>query len=164
MEEVDSEWLMATMGVNGWMFLLVLAHLGCPGQNLESRKTVVWVCVVSDYPGEPVPEETFTHSHLIWSSIILYQLPPSTVIYSILPVQFTCLIVFFAEPLCKSSLVYLLVWIPPIHTPYISWSNHCPLFATHAHIIATYFALVPRLSHLILVSLSTLYLEICLLP
>jgi len=27
---------------------------------------------VWDNPGEPVPEETFTHSHLSWSSIIPY--------------------------------------------------------------------------------------------
>jgi len=32
---------MTTIGVSGWMFLLVLAHSGCPGQNPESRKTVV---------------------------------------------------------------------------------------------------------------------------
>jgi len=49
---------------------------------------------VWDYPSEPVPEETFTHSYLSWLSIILYQLPPSTTIHSILPVQFTCLTVF----------------------------------------------------------------------
>jgi len=30
-----------------------------------------------DNPGEPVPEETFTHSHLSWSLIIPYLLPPS---------------------------------------------------------------------------------------
>jgi len=36
----------------------------------------VCVCVVWDYPGRPVPEETFTHSHPSWSSNILYQLPP----------------------------------------------------------------------------------------
>ena len=27
---------------------------------------------VQDNPGESVPEETFTHSHLLWSSIIPY--------------------------------------------------------------------------------------------
>jgi len=37
---------------------------------------VLWP-FVPDYPGEPVPEETFIHSHLSWSSIILYLLPPS---------------------------------------------------------------------------------------
>jgi len=41
-----------------------------------------------------VREETFTYSHLSWSSIILYLLPPSTTIHSILPVQFTCLTVY----------------------------------------------------------------------
>jgi len=34
--------------------------------------------------------------------------------------------------------------------------NHCLLFATHAHTITTCFAVVPRLCHLIIVSLSTL--------
>ena len=43
---------------------------------------------VQDNSGELVPEETFTHSHLSWSSIIPYLLPP-------LPVQLTCLTVFF---------------------------------------------------------------------
>jgi len=35
---------MTTMS-SGWMFLLVPAHPGCPGQNTQSRKTVVCVCV-----------------------------------------------------------------------------------------------------------------------
>jgi len=37
--------------------------------------------------GELVPEETFTHSHLSWSSVIPYLLHPSTTIHGILPVQ-----------------------------------------------------------------------------
>ena len=45
---------------------------------------------LSDYPGEPVPEETFTHP-ASWSSSNLYQLLPPTTIRSILPVQITCL-------------------------------------------------------------------------
>jgi len=49
---------------------------------------------VWDNPGEPVPEETFTHSHLLWLSVIPYLLPPSITIHGILPVQFTCLTVF----------------------------------------------------------------------
>ena len=47
-----------------------------------------------------------------------------------------------------SSLVYLLVWSPPPHIPYISSPNQCLLFATHVHTIAACFALVPRLYHL----------------
>jgi len=39
---------------------------------------------VRDNQGEPVPEETFTHSHLSWSSIISYLLPPSIMIHGIL--------------------------------------------------------------------------------
>jgi len=45
MDEADKGWLMTTIGVSGWMFLLVPAHLGCPRQNPESRKMVVYVCV-----------------------------------------------------------------------------------------------------------------------
>jgi len=41
---------------------------------------------VRDYPGEPVPEETFTHPSS-WSSSNFYQLLPSTTIHSNLPVQ-----------------------------------------------------------------------------
>ena len=51
----------------------------------------------------------------------------------------------------KFSLVYLLAWHPQLHTPYISSPNHCLLFAAHAHTIKTWFAVVPRLCHLILV-------------
>jgi len=47
--------------------------------------------LVWDNPGEMVPEETFTHSHLLWSSIIPYLLPPSFMIHGILLVQFTYL-------------------------------------------------------------------------
>jgi len=35
---------------------------------------------VRDNPGEPVPEETFTHLHLSWSSIVSYLLLPSNTI------------------------------------------------------------------------------------
>ena len=41
MEEADKGWLMTTIGVSGWTFLLVPAHPGCPRQNPKSRKTVV---------------------------------------------------------------------------------------------------------------------------
>jgi len=40
--------------------------------------------------------------------------------------------------------------------------NQCLLFATHSHTIATCFTVVPKLYHLFLVSLSTLYLELYL--
>ena len=68
----------------------------------------------------------------------------------------------FAQSLSKFSLVYLLTWYPPLHTPYISSPNHCLLFTAHAHTITTCSAVVLRLCPLILVSLSALYLELYL--
>jgi len=58
---------------------------------------------VQDNPGEPVPEATFTHSHLSWSSIVPYLLHPSTTIHGILPVQSTHLTIFLHN-LSPSSL------------------------------------------------------------
>jgi len=52
---------------------------------------------LSGTTGELVSEETFTLSHLSWSSIVLYLLPPSTAIHSIHSVQFTCLTVFLHD-------------------------------------------------------------------
>jgi len=46
----------------------------------------LWPCVWY-YPGELVPEETFTHSYISSSSTILYQLSHTTMIHSILPVN-----------------------------------------------------------------------------
>ena len=66
----------------------------------------------------------------------------------------------FPQSLSKFSLVYLFTWHRPPHTLHISSRNHCLLFAAHAHTIATCFAIVPRLCHLILCSLSSLYFEL----
>jgi len=62
----------------------------------------------------------------------------------------------FAQSLSKLSLVCLLAWHPPLHTPYISSPNHYLLFAACAHTIATCFAVEPRLCRLILVCLNPL--------
>jgi len=128
----------------------------------STTTTVLWPFVRDD-PGEPVPEETFIHSHLSWSSIIF---PLSSNKYD--PQHPPCSIYMldslFPQSLSKSSLVYLLVWQTPLHTPYISSPNYFLLFAAHAHTIAACFAVVARLCHLILVYLSTLYLESYLSP
>jgi len=97
---------------------------------------------VWDNPGEPVPEET----------IDPYLLHPSNMIHGILPVQSTHNL--FPQTFSQYSLAYLLAWHPPLHTPYISSPNHCLLLAVHAHTITTCFAVVLRLCHLNLVSLS----------
>ena len=70
----------------------------------------------------------------------------------------------FPQPLLRSSLVFLLVWDAILHTPYISLPSRHHLSATHSHTITACFAVVPRLCHLFLTSLSAPYLEICLLP
>ena len=72
------------------------------------------------------------------------------------PYSIDALYSLFPQSLSKFSLVYLLAWHPPLHTPDISSPNHYLLFAAHAHTVATCFAVVLRLCHLILVSLSTL--------
>jgi len=55
--------------------------------------TIILWPFVQNYPGEPVPEETFTHPPS-WPSSNLYQLLPSTTIHSILPAQTACLAIF----------------------------------------------------------------------
>jgi len=50
-DEADKGWLMTTIDVSEWMFLLVPAHPVCPGQNQESRKMVVCVCVCVEVTG-----------------------------------------------------------------------------------------------------------------
>ena len=82
---------------------------------------------VQDNPGDPVPEETFTHSHLSWSSIVPYLLYPFTVVHDILFVQSTHLTIFFHNLSSKFSLVYLLAWHPPLHTPYNHANQHSVL-------------------------------------
>jgi len=105
-------------------------------------------------PGQPGWAGTRRNIHplLSWSSIIpicfchLLRSMASS-LFSPCALQSFCTI-------SKFSLVYLLTWHPPLHTPYISSPNHCLLFA--AHTITTCFAVVLRLCHLILVSLSAL--------
>jgi len=63
--------------------------------------------------GEPVPEETFTHSHLSRSSITLHQLSPFTTGHSIFPVQFTCLTVFMHN--LYPSLLWSTSWCGALH-------------------------------------------------
>ena len=66
-----------------------------------------------DNPCEPVPEKSITHSHLSWSSIILYLLPPSFMMHGILLVQFTCLTVFFHN--LSPSFLWSTSWPGTLH-------------------------------------------------
>jgi len=66
------------------------------------------------------------------------------------------------QPLSRSSVVFLLVLDPLLHTPCISSPSHYLLFVGHAHTIEACCAVIPTLCHLYLISLSAPYLEICL--
>jgi len=63
----------------------VMAHT----HNCFTALDFIW-----DNPGEPVPEETFTHSQLSWSTIVPCLLLPSNTIHGILPIQSMHLTVF----------------------------------------------------------------------
>jgi len=91
--------------------------------------------------------------------IIRHPLSTSSIYYDLSNSWFNLLLNSpFPQPLSRFSLVCLLV------------RNLCfilhtfLLLITHAHTITTCFAVVPRLRHLFLISLSAHYLEICLLP
>jgi len=112
--------------------------------TVTTTTTIVLRPFVQDYPGEQVPEETFTNPSS-WSSSNLYQLLPSTTIHSILRSNYV-LGNLSAQPLSTSSLVYLLVWSSPPHIPYISSPKQCLLlFASYAHTVTACFAVVSRL-------------------
>ena len=64
------------------------------------------------------------------------------------------------QPLSRSSLVFLLVLDPLLHTPCISSPNHHHLFAAHAHTITACSAVIPMLCHLFPISLSAPYLSL----
>jgi len=130
----------------------------------ETTTTTVSWPFCQNYLGESVPEEIFTNSHVSWSSVIFYLLPPSIAIHGILPVQFTCLTVF-----CTIS-VQVLFGLPLGLAPSTSYSIHffiqslssfcstCPchrnLFCCSTRII--YSLILVSLS----LSLSILYLEL----
>jgi len=112
---------------------------------------------VSQYQKKHSPTRTYSDHQ---SSFIIYYDPQHP------PCSIYMLDSLFAQSLLKSSLVYLLAWYPPLHTPYTSSPNHCLLFITHAHTkpMQPVFLSSTEICHLILVSLSTLYLELYLLP
>jgi len=106
-------------------------------------------------PGEPVPEETFTHPPF-WSSSNLCQLLPSTAIHSILPVQIMWLAVFLHNlspcPLWSTS------WSGALHLIFHTFLHPVSVFAIDTHTIATCFAVVPRLqSSIPILSLNCLH-------
>jgi len=100
---------------------------------LTHTHTTVYRPFVQDYPGRPVPEETFTHSHPSWWSDILYHLPPFTIIHGILLVQFTSLTVLSDNlspgPLWSSSWPWTLNYLLHafLHPIIFIFSQHMPI-------------------------------------
>ena len=85
--------------------------------TLTTSTTIVLWPFVRDYPGKPVPEETFTHPPS-WSSSNLYQLLPCTTIHSNVRVQIACLAIF-----CTTSL-HILFGLPLGVEPSTSYYVH----------------------------------------
>jgi len=122
---------------------------------MYSNTTTILRPFIRDYPGEPLPEETFTHPPSWWSSI-LHQLLPSTMIHSILPVQITCLAIFL------HSLSPCRLWSLDLE-PSTSYSIHFFTQSVSSFCntsVATCFPVVPRLYNLFLVFLSPPCLEL----
>ena len=136
------------------MSLIIKGSLPLMTQQQQQQPFYGSVDFVWDNLGEPVPEETSpTHTHCghqsSQSAFSIYYdpwHPPYSiqVLYSLFPQS--------PSFLWSTSWPGTLCFIP----------NHYLLFATHAHTIATCFAVVPRLCHLNLVSLSILYSQLYL--
>jgi len=86
---------------------------GTEEQNTHTQTFHGSMDFVRDNPGEPVPEETFIHSHLSCSSIFPYLLHPSTMIHSILPVQSTYLTIIFHN--LSPSYLWSTSWPSTLH-------------------------------------------------
>jgi len=87
---------------------------------------------VRDNPGESVPEETFAHSHLLWSPVI----PSSTSSIYYDPRRPPCSIYVpdsLSPQSLKFSLVYLFAWHPPLILP--TFLHPIIVYIAHAHTI-----------------------------
>ena len=124
--------------------------------HTHNHFTVLWLLYrtiwVSRYQKKHSPAHTYCGHQ---SSLICF-LNPSRSMAS--PCSIYMPDSLFPQSLFKPSLVHLLAWHPPPHTPHTSSSNHCLPLAAHTHAIAACFAVVSRSCHLIPISLSNLYL------
>jgi len=107
---------------------------------------------VRDNPREPVPEETFTHLPLLWSSIVPYLLHPFTTIHGILPVQSTHLTIFFHD--LSPSFLWSTSWPDILHfilhnfftKSLSSFHNTCPYHRNLFHCSTEIISSNPSLS------------------
>jgi len=116
---------------------------------LRSHTSVLWLYGIC--PGQPGWAGTRKNIQPLTPIVVINCTSSASSIYYD-PWHFPCSIHvpdnLFPQSLFKFYLVYLLSWHTPLHTPCISSPSHCLLFPTHAHTIATCFAVLPRLCHL----------------
>jgi len=98
---------------------------GKVNNNSNSNNRFTALCL--GLPGWAVPEETFTHTYPGYQPLFIS-------FHHLL----ACLTVFLYD-LFPSPFFYLLVCNSALHASYISSPNHCLIFTTHAHAIATCF-------------------------
>ena len=119
-------------------------------------------CLTAFGPGQPGQAGTRRNTHPLTPILIIGHPLSSSSIYNDQWHPFCSFYVLdspLVQPLSRSSLVFLLVLDPQLHTPYISSPNH-HLFVAHAHTNAACSTAIPMLCHLYLVSLTTPYLHI----
>ena len=89
-------------------------HKFCTQTVVLPHTTVLWLSeFCMGQPGESVPEETFTRSHLSQSSIVPYLLHPSNMIHGIRLVQSTHLTVFIHN--LSPSFLWSASWSGTLH-------------------------------------------------
>jgi len=73
MEKADKGWLMVRIGVSRWIFLLVLAHLGSPGQRATKplllyrcMYIIIGACTYREFqaPGRQLPSTRWFRSYV----------------------------------------------------------------------------------------------------
>ena len=117
--------------------------------------TALWILSGTTQVSQYQKKHSPTHTYRGHQSSLICFIHPAITIHGILPVQFTCLTVFFHN--LSPSFLWSTSWPGTLHFNSIhSFTQSLSSFATHAHTIATCFTAVPRLCHLNLVSLSSL--------
>jgi len=105
--------------------------------------TALWI--IRHNLDKQISEETCTHSHLSWSSVIPYLLPLSITIHGILPVQLTCLTVFshnlspsfLSLGLAPSTSYSIHFFIQPLSSLSSTWRYHHNLFSYSTKIMSS---------------------------
>ena len=128
-----SKWLAVSLSPSICICLSVSLCFYLNQTHTHNRFTALWnlsgTTRVSRYQKKDSPTHTHRGHQSTQSAFSIYY-DPWHPAYSI-----HVLYSLFPQSLSKFSLVYLLAWYPPLHTPYISSPNHCLLFAAQMQVI-----------------------------